>query len=306
MLYWPGKSDTNQERSAMEIRPVFYDNFICLAGRCRHSCCRGWEIDVDEVSLQRYRDFAGPLGEELRASLEEKDGTWSFRLTGDDDCPFLRRDGLCRLILELGEDSLCDICALHPRFFQDIAGHELAGVGLSCEASAALLLDLPGELLFLNESNERLTLSDVLSLLGQRPAPGGLHFSPRVDGAYYRAIFRRYGQCEAIDQAWTRDLAALAADPEGAARRAEEYTARYDRDAFERLFTYILYRQLEFLEPLGLPALLEYAGEAADFIFLWSAVTGDLPECLRRWSAQMEYSEENTAFLLKGRPGEAY
>ena len=28
--------------------PAYYPRFACLADRCRHSCCIGWEIEVDE------------------------------------------------------------------------------------------------------------------------------------------------------------------------------------------------------------------------------------------------------------------
>ena len=283
----------------MEIRPAFYDDFVCLAQLCRHSCCRGWEIDVDPDTLRRYQAMEGPLGDELRACLQEDDGTWSFRLTGNEDCPFLRPDGLCRLIMELGEDSLCDICALHPRFFQDVGGHELAGLGLCCEAAAALLLSGREDLRFLTDEDELLTLEQVLRLLAQTPGRDALRFSPRIGKDYYQTVFRRYARCEAIDDAWSRDLSALAARPEEAVLRAGAYAGQYDREAFDRIYGYILYRQLEHLETCGLPALLRYAREAADFIFLWTAVTGDLPECLRRWSAEMEYSEENVAFLLK-------
>ena len=287
----------------MEIRPAFYDDFACLAGRCRHSCCRGWEIDVDPDARRLYQTLPGPLGDELRAALQEQDGTWSFRLTESRDCPFLRSDGLCRLILALGEDSLCDICALHPRFYQDVGEHELAGLGLCCEAAARLLLESPGELLFLTEDDRPVTMEGLLRLLGQEPAPDALRFTPRIDGDHYATIFRRYGPCEAIDDAWTEDLAALAADPASAAARAAVYAGSCDRQTYDRIFSYILYRQLEFLDAYGLAALVSYAREAADFIFLWTAVTGDLPACLRRWSAQTEYSDENVGYLLKSHAG---
>ena len=289
----------------MEIRPAFYDDFACLAQHCRHSCCRGWEIDVDQDALRRYRALKGPLGDELRACLQEADGTWSFRLTENEDCPFLRSDGLCRLILALGEDALCDICALHPRFFQDIGEHELAGVGLCCEAVTALLLNWPGELLFLTENDEPLTLSQVLHLLGHDLAPDMLRFSPKIDESYYRAIFDRYAQCEAIDAAWTRDLAALSAAPGKIISQTKLHAQAYDRQTYDNIFAYILYRQLEFLEPRGLPTLLRFAQEATDFIFLWTAVTNDLPASLRRWSAQMEYSTDNIDFLLHSHGEEA-
>lgn len=39
-----------------------------------------------------------------------------FRLNEKGYCHFLNKAGLCRLVLELGEDALCDICREHPRF----------------------------------------------------------------------------------------------------------------------------------------------------------------------------------------------
>lgn len=282
----------------MEIRPDFYDRFYCLAQNCRHTCCRGWEIDVDPDTLGLYRSVDGPLGEELRAALQERDGEWSIRFNEAGNCPLLRSDGLCRVILELGEDALCDICALHPRFFLDVGEHELSGVGLCCEATVALLLDAPGELTFLTEDDDPLTLAQLLELLGDPAPPDGLRYTPRVDEGYYRDIFRRYAACEAIDGDWSRDLAALVARPGEIVSLAREYAARCDRAVFDRIFGYILYRQLEELERFGLPALLRYAREGTDFILLWAATDGDLPERVRRWSAEIEYSTENPARLL--------
>ena len=89
------------------VYPDFYRAFACKATFCRHSCCRGWEIDVDEESAAYYRALPGKLGDDLRAALVEEAGVWHFRLTDEERCPFLRPDGLCRLIRELGEQALC-------------------------------------------------------------------------------------------------------------------------------------------------------------------------------------------------------
>ena len=43
------------------VRPDFYDEFRCLADSCRHSCCVGWEIDVDAESLAYYKNIDGEL-----------------------------------------------------------------------------------------------------------------------------------------------------------------------------------------------------------------------------------------------------
>ena len=36
------------------LYPSYYGRFACLMGECRHSCCIGWEIDVDDGALARY------------------------------------------------------------------------------------------------------------------------------------------------------------------------------------------------------------------------------------------------------------
>ena len=54
----------------LTVRPDFYDDFQCLASRCRHSCCIGWEIDVDADTLAAYQTLEGPLGDELREKID--------------------------------------------------------------------------------------------------------------------------------------------------------------------------------------------------------------------------------------------
>ena len=100
----------------MMLYPDFYEAFACRAADCSHSCCKGWEIDVDEAALRRYAAVEGDLGQELRRNIYQDDDGAHFLLAEDERCPFLREDGLCRLIVDLGEDALCEICALHPRY----------------------------------------------------------------------------------------------------------------------------------------------------------------------------------------------
>ena len=134
------------------VRPDFYEDFHCLAGDCRHSCCVGWEIDIDDDSLARYRAVGGEPGRMLRRAIETEP-TPHFRLTEEERCPFLREDGLCRLILTLGEDSLCDICREHPRFYNALPGRLEAGLGLCCEEAARLLLAGSGHLRLLSDND---------------------------------------------------------------------------------------------------------------------------------------------------------
>lgn len=35
----------------IRVVPDFYPAFHCIASACRHSCCVGWEVDVDQDTL---------------------------------------------------------------------------------------------------------------------------------------------------------------------------------------------------------------------------------------------------------------
>ena len=278
----------------MTVYPDFYDAFRCTADRCRHTCCAGWEIDIDADAAASYRAMPGPLGDRLRASIDW-DGP-SFRLTSDMRCPFLRDDGLCDLIREAGtEDILCDICALHPRFFTEVGDVTLAGVGLCCEEACRLLLSSRAPLRFLAEGRA----VPLSALTGCAFVPEQLAFAPRTDAETARALLDAYARTEPIDDAWTAQLDALRADLPGCVRAMEAYESVFDRAAFDRVLQYILYRRLDRLETDGPLTLAHYAQDAAQFVFLTAAVTGDLPEALRRWSEQIEYSTENVDLLME-------
>lgn len=120
--------------------PDFYDSFHCIADKCTDTCCVGWEIDIDETSAKRYKTVQGEFGEKLRQNIEDD----HFKLLPGDRCPFLRQDGLCDMICNLGEGSLCDICREHPRFVEVYGDIMEKGIGLCCEEGVRLLLESKG------------------------------------------------------------------------------------------------------------------------------------------------------------------
>lgn len=282
------------------VRPDFYDDFHCLASACRHSCCVGWEIDVDEESLRRYRQTRGAIGRALRENIALTP-TPHFRLTEDERCPFLRSDGLCRLILTLGEDSLCDICALHPRFFNDYPGREEAGLGLCCEEAARLVTAGQGHLRLLVESDGEavpaptpllslrgeifaLLMEDALPLTERmRRAMALLHkpLAPFHAGETARFFLT----LERMDPAWTALLEALAAAGE---RETEPVlsTLRYARIA-----EYLVYRHFAAAESeADAAARLQFCFHAVRLI---AALEDFSEDALRLFSAEIEYSDEN-------------
>ena len=124
--------------------PQYYFNFKCIADKCRHSCCVGWEIDVDERTLARYRALPAEKGNEILQSIAESEDGAHFRLCDDERCPHLDEKGLCRIITALGEGYLCDICREHPRYYGIGADGLDGGLGLACPEAARIILGQVG------------------------------------------------------------------------------------------------------------------------------------------------------------------
>lgn len=132
--------------------PEYYKKFVCSAGNCRHSCCVGWEIDIDVETAAKYLSMNTGYGRKIKESIEsiEDDvnvnvsgngnSEYRFRLDENEKCPHLDENGLCSIIINLGEEYLCDICRLHPRFFNDTAYGREAGLGMACEEACRLIL----------------------------------------------------------------------------------------------------------------------------------------------------------------------
>jgi len=36
----------------VDVFPNYYDKFICIADKCKHSCCIGRKIDIDEDTME--------------------------------------------------------------------------------------------------------------------------------------------------------------------------------------------------------------------------------------------------------------
>ncbi|MBQ2686291.1 MAG: flagellin lysine-N-methylase [Clostridia bacterium] len=125
----------------MKVFPSYYSKFKCIADKCRHSCCIGWEIGVDDDTLAYYRSLDGKIGKKICECIKIEDNGAEFILSDNERCPFLLENGLCELILTLGEDSLCNICTEHPRFRNFIGQREEIGIGMVCEEAARIIVE---------------------------------------------------------------------------------------------------------------------------------------------------------------------
>ena len=300
------------------VGPDYYREFICIAQDCRHTCCAGWEIDIDGESYARYQGLEDPAGEKVRSRISTEGGTPHYCLGEGDRCPFLQENGLCEMILELGEDMLCQICTDHPRF-RNYFGHcTEIGLGLCCEAAGALILKRqePVTLVELGEDSapeerdeEELTLLSFRDMLFEIMQDRSCTLDERLaelldtcGGMPERTMAQWAGALltlERLDEGWTDCLNRLREE-----NWDEEplHTEEWER-ALEQAGVYFLFRHI--------PAALEdgeTASKAAFAVFSvrllralcaarlrdHGAVTPeDLVEYARMYSGEVEYSEDN-------------
>ena len=250
--------------------PDYYKDFKCIASRCKHTCCAGWEIDVDEASLERFMAVPG-------IARHIKDG--SIVLGEDERCPFLREDGLCTMILEHGEDFLCDICTEHPRFYNDFEDHTEGGLGLVCEEACRLILEKKEDFTLcppLELPEEIQTVFDTTRALTDR-----LHeLKENIIPSLTRASF--INTLEVMDPVWTEAMDRIIANPPS----LEEENAAIDADSrrFSNFCAYLLYRY---------PCAAGFAAEATYLLADLVLRGTDMLEAARLFSGEIEYSDIN-------------
>ena len=118
----------------------YYEEFQCIADKCKDSCCIGWEIDIDEDTYAYYSTVPGAFGKRLKKHMYlTKDKEHSFQLGEHGRCPFLNSGNLCDICIELGEEALSEVCTEHPRFSIAYGDVWQKALCLSCEEVGRIL-----------------------------------------------------------------------------------------------------------------------------------------------------------------------
>lgn len=293
----------------ISIYPTIYHAFQCKADQCENTCCQLWTIDIDEPTAERYHSMTGSLGESLRQAITVDDeGSHFIFSKAQPMCPLLNEKGLCKVVLELGEEGLCDTCHMHPRFYKYIEDLELCGVGLSCEASVELLAQQePMDfLLFTIEDDhnefkpeERLTLHNIFELLAFDLDPNLFQYTPKPSKQSFKELLDLYKQTEPIDENWTAQVNTLSSKLDQLITSVQTYIQQEDMSLFNKVYQYILYRQIDMLSDYSLESILAYAKDGTDYILIASALEGQPLKQVARWSQQIEYDENNVELLLQ-------
>ena len=305
--------------------PSYYNSFKCIADKCTDNCCIGWEIDIDTDTAEYYKSVGGDFGKRLCENISEENG---FILKGE-RCPFLNEKNLCDIIINCGEEHLCQICRDHPRYFEWYGDIKEGGIGLSCEEAARLILTddactfaegltdeeeepVDGELFFVllkaraelfAELDSEVTLKEKLVYLldyaerlqfyiDNRETDGEYIPSDDVKEADIGDIVSLYSDFEPIDGSWETELTALLSSSCGLGQvnvEEEKYMLNLCRYFIWRYFLKGVFDE-EILSKVKLAVV--------SVLFIKYMTKGN--SSLKAWieksklySKEMEYSDEN-------------
>ena len=287
--------------------PLYYKKFSCIAEKCRHSCCIGWEIAVDEETLAKYKR---DKREDILEHLSEGDDGCEIVLGDGERCPFLDECGLCRIISECGEAYTSAICREHPRFYHRVGNACEVGVGVVCEEAARLILteaDFSSTYLVGEHSGDVADETDFDTVTERRRIYSclldeSLSYRERIN-----AISVKYGVAERLSEDFSEAFSSLEYLEEENSALFELGAAEERKEMQEfalRFFAYLVFRHVSVATDeenlrarVGFCLLLLAVFENA-VAGLRAPSLPDAADVIRRISSEIEYSEDNTSALI--------
>ncbi len=134
--------------------PDYYKEFKCTADKCEATCCAGWEIVIDEESIEKYVGVKTPFGNYLCNHIDFAEEV--FHQDERKRCAFLAEDNLCDIYKELGEDYLCYTCKQYPRHLEEFEEMNEISLSISCPEVARMILTSEDKVSFYEEEIDEL------------------------------------------------------------------------------------------------------------------------------------------------------
>ena len=293
----------------------YYPLFKCIAGNCKHTCCACWETDIDSKTVQLYKEDNSPFCLFLKKGINFKKRT--FKQDKSRRCAFLNDNGLCEIIINLGEEKLCQICSDHPRFKSNFTSFTETGLGFCCEEATRIILSFDKKiepvLVSDNGGEESADLYEkfvidyrekALNLLQDRT----LSINERIkkllnlcntglDQKDYKKVLKALLSYEKLNKSWALRLKSI---------KIKQNSLLVDSDLSlycEQFLVNSLYRHISTAEDTLMAHSITLACVYGWFIIqqIYNTETKDfntLVDIVREFSAEVEYSPKNIQKLF--------
>lgn len=126
----------------------FYDRFECIGGSCPYTCCKGWQIAVDDETYKQYKGQKFPKNLLYSLMTGKVDNIRSIRKINS-TCPYYTQEGLCGFQKNDTEKLMPKVCRQYPRTSIGFGDYNEVTLELSCIRVAELFVENLGRHEFL-------------------------------------------------------------------------------------------------------------------------------------------------------------
>ncbi|WP_294387013.1 flagellin lysine-N-methylase [uncultured Clostridium sp.] len=112
-----------------------YDSFKCSADKCKFTCCEGWDINVDDNTLNKWKNEEIKFGYILKnLKIKESKNKKEYFINKDthDICPLLDENGLCEIVKNHGEEYISLTCHTFPRIKNEFKDRTEFSLSCAC------------------------------------------------------------------------------------------------------------------------------------------------------------------------------
>lgn len=142
-----------------------YDKFKCTADKCRFTCCKGWDINVDTSTYNKWKekDDLNYLLDNVRFIKSNGENTYLIKKETKGVCPLLSDEGLCNIVINHGEEYLSSACKSFPRIENDFEDVKELTLSCSCPEVVNIISNMKEKINI--DSNESLSYIEDLGCL---------------------------------------------------------------------------------------------------------------------------------------------
>ena len=153
----------NKIKNILKIKD--YDKFKCIADKCNFTCCRGWDINVDTKTYNKWRenDNLNYILDSVRFIKSNGKNTYLIKKETKGECPFLSNKGLCNIVINHGDEYLSSTCKSFPRIENDFEDVKELTLSCSCPEVVNIISDMKEKIYI--ESNDSLSYIEDLGCL---------------------------------------------------------------------------------------------------------------------------------------------
>lgn len=138
-----------------QIKTDVYDNFRCIAQQCSFSCCKGWEISVDQDTYHKWiseEENPEHFQKSTKSRKQGKRTEYAIKMRSGKECPFLDEIGLCNIVKSYGDNYLPITCGTFPRLVNEFDGYKEYSLSCACPTVVDLMNGSEGKIGFSGDS----------------------------------------------------------------------------------------------------------------------------------------------------------